>query len=97
MKLGTTSAPFREKNGEQFEKMESRQVWRKVQRRDMEQGRRCVKHKWVFEIKRDGRFRARLVACGYSQIPGVDFNDVFSPVGHDVTFRLMVTLNRLSC
>ena len=30
------------------------------------------------------------VACGYSQIPGVDFTDVYSPVVHDVTFRIML-------
>ena len=56
----------------------------------MPSGRRCVKHKWVFDIKRDGTFKARLVACGYSQIPGVDFTDVYSPLVHDVTFRIML-------
>jgi len=49
-----------------------------------------VKCKWFFEIKRDGKFRARLVACGYSQISGVDFHQVFSPVVNDVTFRIML-------
>lgn len=56
----------------------------------MQRGRRCVKHKWVFEIKRDGRFRARLVACGYSQVAGVDFTEVFSPVVNDVSLRLIL-------
>jgi len=54
----------------------------------MPRNRRCVKYKWVLEIKRDGRFRARLVACGYSQVGGVDFTEVFSPVVNDTSFQL---------
>ena len=50
--------------------------------------RRLIGNKWVFKIKRDGTYRARLVALGYSQIPGVDFTDNFAPVAHDVSFRI---------
>ena len=64
----------------EFSKMEMNQVWKKVPRSTIPEGRRCVKYKWVFEIKRSGIFRARLVACGYSQLPGVDFTAAFSPV-----------------
>jgi len=74
----------------EFTDMTRRNVWRVIDRNSMPNGRRCVKHKWVFKIKRDGRFRARLVACGYSQIPGVDFTDNYSPVIHDVTYRLLL-------
>jgi Reverse transcriptase (RNA-dependent DNA polymerase) len=56
----------------------------------MEKGRKCIKFKRVLDIKRDGIFRARLVACGYSQIPGVDFMESFSPVIHDVVFRIIL-------
>ena len=67
-------------------------AWRIIDRTSMASGRCCVKHKWVFKIKRDGRYHARLVACGYSQIPGVDFHENYSPVIHDVTYCIMIIL-----
>jgi Reverse transcriptase (RNA-dependent DNA polymerase) len=81
---------WREAITKEFAKMERNKVWKKVQRSVIPTGRRCVKHKWVFEWKRDGRARARLVACGYSQVAGVDFTSVFSPVANDVSFRIML-------
>jgi Reverse transcriptase (RNA-dependent DNA polymerase) len=36
--------------------------------------------------------RARLVACEYSQVPGVDFNESFAPVKNDVSFRVMLNI-----
>ena len=47
-----------------------------------------IGNKWVFKIKRDGTYRARLVALGYGHIPGVDYTDNFAPVALDVTFRI---------
>ena len=83
---------WREAIKKEFSKMDHNKVWKKVKRSIIPEGRRCVKHKWVLEIKRNGVFRARLVACGYSQVPGVDFTEVFSPVCNDVTFRLVIVL-----
>ncbi len=51
----------------------------------MPNGRNCITSKWIFNIKRNGVYCARLVACGYSQVPGVDFQ----PVVNDVTFRIL--------
>ena len=45
----------------------------------------------MFKVKRDGTHRARLVALGYSQVPGIDFTEIFAPVVNDVTFRIALT------
>ena len=42
--------------------------------------------------KKDGQYRARLVAKGYNQIPGVDFPDSFAPVMNDITFQIILIL-----
>jgi len=76
----------------EFGDMAKRVVWTVIERKAMPVGCRCVKCKWVFKIKRNGVFRARLVACGYSQIPGVDFTENYSPVVNDVTFRLLLLI-----
>ena len=64
----------------EFRDMTRRGVWKNYKKKDIPAGRQCIKNKWVFECKRSGVFRARLVACGYSQIPGVDFTESYAPV-----------------
>jgi hypothetical protein len=71
--------------------MEKKQVWEVMKKEDIPQDRRTIKYKWIFKIKRNEVFRVRLVACGYSQIPGVNFNESFSPVVNDVSFRIILS------
>ena len=52
----------------------------------------CVKTKWVFKMKGNGIFGAHLVACGYSQISGVDYTSNCAPVINDVTWRVLFIL-----
>ena len=70
--------------------MNKHHVWQKIKRSQIPSDQRCVKSKWVFKIKRNGVYRARIVACGYSQIPGVDFSENYSPVVNDITYCLLI-------
>ena len=58
---------------------------------------RPVGHRWVFVRKRDEnnkvvRYKARLVAQGFTQRPGVDFEETYSPVMDGVTFRYLISM-----
>ena len=35
------------------------------------------------------KYKARLVAKGYSQVPRIDFGDIFSPVAKVTSIRLL--------
>ncbi|RXW13284.1 hypothetical protein EST38_g12566 [Candolleomyces aberdarensis] len=62
---------------EEIDALKGRQVFELV---DLPKGRRAIRGRWVFDIKSDGRKRARYVAKGFSQIEGIDFEALFSPV-----------------
>ena len=51
--------------------------WRKTERKKVPSNRRLIGNTLVFKIKRDGTYRARLVALGYSQIPGMTTQAIF--------------------
>ena len=56
-----------------------------------------VGNKWVFVRKRNEnndiiRYKARLVAQGFSQRPGIDYEETYSPVIDAITFRFLISL-----
>ena len=52
--------------------MSKKEVWEIIKNENIPKNRRTVKCKWIFKIKRNGVFRARLVACEHGQIHGID-------------------------
>jgi hypothetical protein len=54
-----------------------------------------VGSKWILKYKRNAlgeieRRKSRVVAQGFSQKPGIDFHDLYSPTGHQGTFRMLL-------
>jgi hypothetical protein len=76
----------------ELNKMDALKVWHPVKLISIPNHRKPIKCKWVFDIKRNGVFRARLVACGYSQIPGIDFEEFYAPVVNDSVFRIVLIM-----
>ena len=70
------------------------QTWDLV---DLPAGANLLKCKWVFKTKRkpDGeidRYKARLVAQGYSQEAGVDYEETFAPVAKYKSIRTVLAI-----
>jgi transposase InsO family protein len=63
---------------------------------DRPNDKNVVKNKWVFKLKvgNDGptKYKARLVARGFSQKPGEDFYDTFAPVVKSTMMRVLFGL-----
>jgi hypothetical protein len=78
----------------EFESLKATGTWRLVQ---LPKGAHPVGGKWVFKTKRNEKgeiieFRARWVAKGYSQKPGVDYLETYAPVARMASIRAVLSL-----
>ncbi|KAL0411352.1 UNVERIFIED_CONTAM: Retrovirus-related Pol polyprotein from transposon RE2 [Sesamum latifolium] len=78
----------------EMDSMGSNQVWTLV---DPSKGARPIGCKWVYKRKlgADGEisaFKARFVAKGYTQRPGVDFEETYSPVAMAKSIRILLAI-----
>jgi hypothetical protein len=93
MKLPSDRLPEWEQACQQeLETLSKRKVFEVVRRPS---GRKVIKNRWVFNVKDDGRKRACLVTKGFSQVEGMDYDQVFSPVVRFETVRLILALAAL--
>ncbi len=69
-------------------------TWKLV---DLPEGARTIGVKWVLRKKLEpdgtvGRYKARLVAQGYTQQKGIDFHETFAPVARMTSMRTILAL-----
>jgi len=62
--------------------------------------RQAIGSKWVFKVKRnsDGsveKYKARVVAKGFSQCPEVDYTEVFAPTFRMASIRTIIALSAI--
>lgn len=79
---------------EELDSINSNKTWSKV---ELPQGRKAIGSKWVFKLKCNERgeierYKARLVAQGFTQIYGTDYDEVFAPVARPTSFRVLLTI-----
>ena len=69
----------------EMQSMYDNQVWSLV---DPPEGAKVIECKWIFKLKADNTFKGRLVAKGFRQVHGIEY---------DETFLLVIALAPLHC
>jgi hypothetical protein len=91
---GPNASEWEKSTREEYESIMKNKTWTLV---DLPPERKAIGCKWVFKVKYDAqgnveRYKSRLVAKGYSQTEGVDFNETFAPVAKFNSIRLLIAL-----
>lgn len=74
----------------EYDSLIENKTWVLVPRSKLPEGRKTVTSRWVYDLKHDGRYKARLVARGFTQVWGEDYNETFSPVARFESIRYLL-------
>ncbi|GJX64372.1 copia LTR rider [Tanacetum coccineum] len=80
---------------EEMSSLKKNHTWELV---DQPPGQKLVSCKWLYKIKegiegiQKPRYKARLVARGFTQRAGIDYNEVFSPMVQHTSIRVILSL-----
>ncbi|UYV78903.1 hypothetical protein LAZ67_17000189, partial [Cordylochernes scorpioides] len=94
--INSKEAPYwRRAMKDELRSLEDRNTWTLS---DLPLGKRPISSRWVFKIKTNSkgdveRFKARLVARGFSQKRNVDFFETYSPVINFSVIRMTINKN----
>jgi len=85
---------WREAMNKELESLKQNKVWDLV---ELPKDRKPVGSKWVFKLKTDAdgnveRYKARLVAQGYAQQYGLDYDETFCPVVRFESVRTVIAM-----
>ena len=73
--------------------MYENKVWTLV---DLPKDRQAIEIKWIFKRKMDADsvtiYKARIVAKGFRQVQGIDYDETFSPVAMLKSVRIMLAI-----
>lgn len=75
-------------------------AWELVPKADIPPDKNVIGCRWTYAIKADGRYKARLVAQGFTQRPGLDYDETYAPTSKLSTLRTFLSIvasNDLEC
>jgi len=79
---------------EKIDSIERNETWDPV---DLPEGKKSIGVKWVYKTKLNAegkieKHKAKLVAQGFSQQPGIDYNETFAPVARIDIVRMVLAI-----
>ena len=79
---------------DEYDSLQNNKTWDLV---SLPLGRKLVQCKWIYKTKLEAygsttKYKAQLVAKGYSQVHGLDYNETFAPVARMDSIRLVLAI-----